>query len=380
MESVLLLLILLLLSFVFSGYETSFFSISSVQRERISVKYPHLNLQALQDDKGTLLNVLLLMNLLVNTLSSFIFAHIVEVLYKVNGLPQGLILFYQIGAFFVILLIFGEITPKVIAINNPSFFIIHFSAFIYATYRLTGWFTRPLSLLFNKIFSSLWHSDTSKEALFNEIKVLFPDVCGVFTGLSLIRGSIRRLVKDKRHVVHFALGMTQDEMDNIVKNHPHSMYPVIKEDEVVKLADMRKSNKTQIFFEDPMIVPDTITLLDYLKEVRRELNGFRIVVSESGEYIGIATLDDIINVLSPKTNIKKVKDRVFITEGRAYIEDVERRLGIVFNTESETLMGYLMEKTGRILEEGEKVVIDGVKFEVLLKEKGYIKLLRMELL
>ncbi len=78
MEDFVLLLTLLVLSFIFSGYETAFFSLSAGQRERLSLKYPYLGLQKLQADRTTLLNILLLLNLLVNTLNSFVFVGIIE--------------------------------------------------------------------------------------------------------------------------------------------------------------------------------------------------------------------------------------------------------------------------------------------------------------
>ena len=379
MENILLLLILLGLSFIFSGYETAFFSIPAGKRERLSIKYPYLNIQVLQEDRTTLLNVLLLMNLLVNTINSFIFARVIESSH-IARLSPGLLLISQIGGFFVILLLFGEITPKVIAIRNPVFFLKNFSVFIYMVYRIFGWIVRPVSFQFKLLFSKIWKKDISPDATLFELKTLFSDVPGVFTGISIARGSIRRFIRHRKHVVHLKDGMSIEEVDRIVKKQPHSVYPVMKNNEVVKLANMLKSSKSRVYFEDPAIIPDTITILDYLRDVDEEINGFRIVVSEHGEYIGIATLDDLIKVLSPETNIKKLSERVYIVDARAHIEDVESKLGVTFFTDSDTIMGYIMEKTERIPEEGERFEIDGIRFEVLSRDEGEIKLVKMEIL
>ncbi len=378
MENILLLLILLILSFIFSGYETAFFSISAGKRERLSLRYPYLKLQVLQEDRTTLLNVLLLMNLLVNTINSFIFARVVEQITTAK-LSSGLLLFYQIGGFFIILLLFGEVTPKVIAIRNPAFFLKNFSVFIYMVYRIAGWIVRPISFQFKLIFSKIWKRDVSSDETLLELKTLFPDVPGVFTGISIARGSIRRLIRHRKHVVHLSEGMSVEDIDGVVIKQPHSIYPVLRDNEVVKLANILKSNRTNVYFEDPAIIPDTITILDYLKDVDEEINGFRVVVSEHGEYIGITTLDDLIKVLCPETNIKKLSENVYIVDGKSYIEDVESKLGVTFTTDSDTIMGYIMEKTGKIPEEGERLEIEGIIFEVLSKDEGEIKLVKMEM-
>ncbi len=380
MENLLLLLILLFLSFIFSGYETAFFSISAGQRERLSIMYPYLNIQTLQDDRTTLLNVILLMNLLVNTLNSFVFARMIEGIETSSGISPGLLLLYQIGGFFIVLLLFGEITPKVIAIRDPAFFLKNFSIFIYMIYRVVRWVVRPLSVYFKWVSSRLWKGEVSPESTLLELKTLFPDVPGVFTGISLSRGNIRRFIRDRKHVVHLETNMTDKDMDKVIIKQPHSLYPVLENMEVVKIANLLKSDREHIHFEEPAIIPDTITILEYLREVDEEINGFRIVVSEHGDYLGIATLDDLIRVLSPETSIKSLGKNVYIVDGMAYIEDIESKLGITFETESDTIMGYIMEKTDRIPEEGERIDIDGVRFEVLAIEEGEIKLVRMEIL
>lgn len=379
MEEVSLLLILLVFSFIFSGYETAFFSVSIGERERLSIKYPYLKIQNLQSDRTTLLNVLLLMNLLVNTLNSFVFARIIERLQGDAFVSSGLLLAYQIIGFFVILLMFGEITPKVIAIRKPAFFLKNFSVFIYAIYRAVGWIVKPITFYFNFIFSKIGARKKSLESILLELKTLFADVPAVFIGISLVRGSIRRFIKSKRHVVHFRSGMSVNDMDQIIKKHPHSIYPIIENGEINKIANILKSKKDYICIEEPAVVPDTITILEYLKEIAEEINGFRVVVSEHGEYLGIASLDDLIRVLSPEANIKRLSENVYIVDGRAYIEEIERKIGITFRTESDTIMGYIMEKTNRIPEEGERINIDGIQFEVLARDEGEIKLVRMDI-
>ncbi len=378
MESLLLLLTLLVLSFVFSGYETAFFSIPAGQRERLSLRYPYLNIQRLQADSTTLLNVLLLMNLLANTLNSFVFASIMENLVFLKGLSHNGILVVQIIGFFLILLFTGEITPKVIAIRRPEFFLKNFSVFIFMTYRLTGWIVKPVSSYFNYIFSKRGNVSLEIEEIIAELKGLFPDVSGIFTGISIVRGNIRRVMRNKRYVVSVEKNMDMDELDKVILKHPHSIYPVKKQGEITEVLNLRKSNTNSLYFEDVRVVPETLTVLDYLRDVDDEIHGFRVVVSEHGEYIGISTLDDLLKVLSPDVNIKELGHGLYIIDGRASIEDIERRIGISLDTETDTLMGYIMEKTGKVPEEGERFTIEGVEFEVLSRKSGEIKLVKVK--
>ena len=378
MEDFVLLLTLLVLSFIFSGYETAFFSLSAGQRERLSLKYPYLGLQKLQADRTTLLNILLLLNLLVNTLNSFVFVGIIENMRMLGDVPDKILLLIQILGFFVILLFTGEITPKVIAIRKPEFFIRNFSFFIFIFYRMFGWIIRPLSFYFRFIFARKSKIGVSVDEIISELKGLFHDVESVFTGISIIRGNVRRIMKNRRYVVSIEEGMSVEEIDRIVLRHPHSIYPVEKAGEVIATLNLRESTVNRLKRDEVGVIPETLTILEYLREVDDETGGFRVVVSEHGEYIGIATLDDLLRVLALKSNIKRVSDKVYIIEGITPIEDVESKIGVNFDTEADTLMGYIMEKTGRIPEEGERFVINDMTFEVLARKEGEIKLVRVE--
>ena len=243
---------------------------------------------------------------------------------------------------------------------------------------MLGWIIKPLSFYFRFIFSRK-KSSIGVDDIISELKGLFPDVRGVFTGIGIARGNVRRLMKNRKYVVSVKKGMNQDDIDKLVLKHPHSIYPVEESGEIVKTLNLRESNPEMLKYDEVRVIPETLTILEYLREIDDELNGFRVVVSEHGEYIGIATLDDLLKVLSTPSNIKKLSEKTYILEGIAQIEDVESKLGISLDTEADTLMGFIMEKTGRIPEEGEKIVIDGILWEVLARKQGEIKLIKAEL-
>ncbi len=295
-----------------------------------------------------------------------------------GDVPDKILLLIQILGFFVILLFTGEITPKVIAIRKPEFFIRNFSFFIFIFYRMFGWIIRPLSFYFRFIFARKSKIGVSVDEIISELKGLFHDVESVFTGISIIRGNVRRIMKNRRYVVSIEEGMSVEEIDRIVLRHPHSIYPVEKAGEVIATLNLRESTVNRLKRDEVGVIPETLTILEYLREVDDETGGFRVVVSEHGEYIGIATLDDLLRVLALKSNIKRVSDKVYIIEGITPIEDVESKIGVNFDTEADTLMGYIMEKTGRIPEEGERFVINDMTFEVLARKEGEIKLVRVE--
>lgn len=378
MENFILFLILLILSFIFSGYETAFFSLSASQRERLSLKYPSLGLQRFQADRTTLLNTLLLMNLLVNTLNSFVFASIVENMKMLSVLSDRFIMLAQILGFFVVLLFTGEITPKVIAIRNPEFFVKNFSFLIMVFYKGLGWIIRPVSTYIKLIFARKESEGINAERIIAELKGFFPDVEGVFTGIGIIRGNVKRILKNKKYVVSIQKHMAVKDIDRIVLKHPHSIYPVEDNEEVVEILNLRESDANTLKFKEVKIIPETLKIVEYLKETDDELNGFRVVVSEHGEYIGIVTFDDLLKVFASHTSIKKIKDSVYIVEGLAQIEEIENKLGICLDTNADTFMGFIMEKTGRIPEEGERLCIGNLSCEVLSRKQGEIKLVKVE--
>jgi putative hemolysin len=118
----LVIVLLLCLSAFFSGSETTLFSLSPGKREELAGSRPRTaeRVGKLLSDPGRLLGTLLLGNLIVNTAASSVFTLALLAMARRLGANEALVL--GIGGIImtVVLLVFAEVTPKVIASRNPS--------------------------------------------------------------------------------------------------------------------------------------------------------------------------------------------------------------------------------------------------------------------
>ena len=118
------IVVLLICAALFSGSETALFSLTPGRREELKNSHPNAarRVDGLLSDPGRLLGTLLLANLIVNTAASSIFTLALLVLSRRHGVSEALLLGVGGIVLTVILLMFGEVTPKVLASRNPGRF------------------------------------------------------------------------------------------------------------------------------------------------------------------------------------------------------------------------------------------------------------------
>lgn len=176
-----------------------------------------------------------------------------------------------------------------------------------------------------------------------------------------------------------------DDIDNIVGivNFRDIMRKSVKEvNNNKKIIDIENLVRNATF------IPETKKINLLFKNMQSEKIHMAIVVDEYGQTSGIVAMEDILeeivgNILDEydkeELAVIKKEDGSFIVKGTHPLDEIKEETGIEFDEECETINGYLTSKLGRILSNDERpeIVINNIKYKVLLVENRTIKLVHI---
>lgn len=391
--------ILLILSGFASGSEIAFFSLSP---QDLSELDPDKNptdekIQMLRQDSERTLATILITNNFVNVtiimLCNFVFGKVVDF----GGAVWLQILCITVLLTFLLLL-FGEIMPKIFARQNPLAFCR----------RITG----PL-LLMRKLFwpieTVLLHSGILAEKVVKQdSRVLSVDDLEQALELtdkneikeeeSMLQGIIRfgdetakEVMTSRQDVVDLDIKSSfQDVLNCIVENN-YSRIPVYQDNSdnirgVLYIKDLlphlsKPANfRWQSLIRPPYFVPETKKIDDLLREFQDNKVHIAIVVDEFGGTSGIVTLEDILEEIvgeindeydEEERNYTKLNQNTYVFEGKTLLTDFCKILGISdeefeeVEGDADTLAGLLLELKGDFPVVHEKFYYKNYQFEIL---------------
>ena len=342
-----------------------------------------------------ILSALLLGNTLVNVGLGSLTALIADE----AGLGHGLAILT--GVTTVILLLFGEITPKTFAKRHASKYAVAIMPLVALVY----WLLFPLAWLFVQIPRALqrWAGSgpvRGESVTSQELEYLIE--LGAKQGsidkmreelLSSVLAFTEVLVKEimipRTQVVALEETATYDEGLKLVTESELSRIPVFRGslDEVVGvlhaktlLADVKKGIEPSEFqllkyVRKPFFVPEVMKVSRLLTEMQRRKTHLAVVVDEFGGTSGIVTLEDVVEEIVGEIHdesdveekkLKVLSDGVVLADAQVSIRDLENHLGIDFpeGGDYETLGGFLTATAGRVPPAGSLVVWGGLTFTV----------------
>ncbi|HOB15555.1 MAG TPA: hemolysin family protein [Defluviitoga sp.] len=403
------LIMLLSLSGFFSASETALTAIGRYKiRELIDGEKNEKKRKKYKDfieNPNHYLTTILVMNNIVNILAtSMATVFAVKVFPSSHGAAVGIVT----GIMTLLILIFGEITPKVYAreisvkIFNISFPIIYFLNKILSP---IVWLLVSLSNIVIKTFGGETIKNAPPLITENEI-ISYLDISheeGVIEksekylmqrSLEMKDTAVKEIMTPRVDIVAIENTETVEELIKIINEEGYSRIPVYREtlDNIVgivyakdifkkleELKDLEKLMKIRIaeIMRRPFFVPLTMNVKDVFKLFLNYHTHIAIVVDEYGGTAGLVTLEDIIEEMtgeifdeyddfSDEINIKKIEENSILVDGSTPINDIERELDIDFpETEFETIGGFLLEHFKRFPKPGEKLFIDNYEFEVI---------------
>ncbi len=216
------------------------------------------------------------------------------------------------------------------------------------------------------------------DTLVREAMVPRPQIAGLSADCNL--EDINKAFQQHRYS---RLPVYRDSLDNVVGFiHSKDLIPYLLRPQDFKL---------EYVLQPPMYVVDTARLEDVLRQMQKKKTHFGFVVDEHGGIEGIITLEDLLEEIvgdisdehdeEVNEQIASVKDRVYVLDGALAVRDLNRRLKTSL-PESEsytTIGGYLMSVAGHVLQPGEVIEDEGLRFVVERVERRRLLRVKLEL-
>ena len=387
--NVLALLLLLISSALISGTEVAFFSLSKTDLDELSSdgKEENIIVNLLQKPRQ-LLATILITNNFINILIVLLFASLAENLfsdfvYTINFYLFKIPVRFLIEVILVtfLILLFGEVLPKIYASRNALRFSKLMAKFINIFNIILTPFSLPLiwlTKLIEKQFgnkNSNFNVETLSQALeLTSDGATTKDEQKILEGIVSF-GNTETVQIMKPRIDIFALSSDENYLvvlDKILKNG-YSRNPVYEEniDNIIGVLYAKdllahldtKDFKWQTLLREAFFVPENKKLDDLLDDFRARKNHLAIVVDEYGGTSGLVTLEDVIEEIVGDINdefddddlhYSKIDENNYIFEGKTTIKDFCKVLDdedeSIFEEEkgeSETLAGFLLEISGR---------------------------------
>ncbi len=337
--------------------------------------------------------------LLGNTLVNVGMGSLVTLITAELGLSHALALLT--GATTLVILLFGEITPKTFAKRHASgfaVFIIPFVALFYfvlfplawllvqvprALARLTGSDATPVESVTSQELEYLIEQGARHGSIDKVRERLLSSV------LAFTEVLVKEIMIPRTQVVSLEDNASYDEALRLVTESELSRIPVFKGslDEVVGvlyvkslLADVKKGIAPGQFslpkyLRAPFFVPEVMKVSRLLTEMQRRKTHLAIVVDEFGGTSGLVTLEDVVEEIVGEIHdesdiedkkLKVLSDGVILADAQVSIRDLETHLDVEFpeGGDYETLGGFLTATAGRVPPTGSLVVWGGLTFTV----------------
>lgn len=407
-------LVLLLISALISGSETAFFSLTSSQIEEIDNIDDHQNKQIIQliSKPKQLLATILITNNFVNVAIIILSAYITGMLFNFSDYPILGYIFEVVVVTFILLLL-GEITPKVYA-NQYN---LQFARQVVAPLNFIHQMIKPLSKILafstaivDKRITKKGH-DISKSDLDDAIELTSEDIRNE-EEKNMLKGIVKFSDMDTSEIMKARVDISaidiKDSFEKIMEevvNSGFSRIPVYHEslDEikgVLYIKDLlpymnEKANyEWQQLIRPCFFVPENKKINELLQEFRDKKIHLAIVVDEYGGTSGLVTLEDILEEIVGEINdefdelesdidFEKIDDQTYIFEAKTPLHDFCKVLKInddLFDNvegDFDTLAGFVLEKHANIPKKGIIVKHSNLVFEIFALDYKRIKKIKV---
>ena len=393
MNSIIIIIIILFcLSAFFSGSEIAFLNLKKHHK-----KVPPYIADMIINSKKLLIG-LLSGNTIVNISIAFIGAYFIHDLAKLYSLSPSIILFIEIIILSLVLLIFGEIIPKVFAMRNS----LKFAEAVYIPLKFIFFLMAPIIFLLNK-FSIFFENilGVKDEKIFDseeELKIL--------TELGEEQGTLEEEESEMiQSIIHFndkyageiltprvdIIGIeassTLDDIMDLISKEQFSKIPVYVDnidqikgiihvkDVTSYLIGSRPNINLLSIARQPFFAPENKPIDELLNDFKVKKTNIAIIVDEWGGTEGLITLEDIVEEVlgeirdpfdNEKNLINKIKTSTYMVDAKISIYDLEEAINITFPSERDydTLGGFILNELQSIPKKDDIINFNGNIFSV----------------
>ena len=411
--SVLIIIFCVLFSGYFSATETAFSSLNRIRVKNLAEKgdkKAKLVLDLLENF-DSLLSTILIGNNIVNIAC----ASVATLLFvRLLGEEQGPSVATLVIT--IVVLVFGEVTPKSIAKENPE----KFAMFAAPILNVLMIILTPFNFLFiqwKKLISKIFHTENdysiTEEELLTIVEEAEQEGRIDEQESSLIRSAIEfseqeaiDILTPRIDIVGVSYDATKEEIAQVFEETNYSRLPVYKEsiDHIIGILyqkDFYNLDDEETSFEHiirpAMFITESKKIGELLQELQQKKSHIAIVLDEYGGTTGIVTLEDILEELVGEiwdehdeviNEIEKISDTEYIVHGSTNLEDLFEVLdmGMKINEEVEemevvTVSGWVMEEVlERIPSKGDVGTWQNLKVTVLEMDENRVEKIKLVIL
>ncbi|ERK28684.1 HlyC/CorC family transporter [Clostridium intestinale] len=403
---IIVLIFLLLLSAFFSASETALMSLSKIRIRHMvedGVKGAKL-IEKLTEDPNKLLGSILVGNNVVNIGASALATSVAVKAFGESGVGIATAIMT------ILVLIFGEITPKSIAKQRSEGVSLKVSGIVNIIVKIL----RPFVAIFTFISSTvlkLFGGDLNKDQPFitqEELKTMV-DVGEeegvleeeekemIFNVFEFGDIQVKDVMVQRVDIVALGLDSTYDDVIDIIKEEQFSRIPVYNEsiDDIIGIMYVKdlillnnKDNfKVKDCIREAYYTFEFKKVTELFKEMKKSRNHMAVVLDEYGGTVGIVTIEDLLEEIvgeiedeydELEEEIEVVKEDEYIVDGRIRLDDLSDLIGVKMESEEfDSIGGFVIGQLGRIPEPKEEVSYENMRFVVEEIDKNRIKKVRI---
>lgn len=405
---IILLVILLIGSAFFSASETALMSLSRIKIRHMKedgIRGAKL-VGSLIEDSNRLLTSILIGNNIVNIAATSISTSLFITIWGSQGVAIATALMT------VLVLVFGEITPKTVSANTPE----KVALMVAKPIKFFMIILKPVVAIFNvitKIIFKLLGVDDhgvrpfiTEEELKTMVNVSHEEGLLEIEEREIINNvfqfgdmQAKEAMVQRLDIVAIDTEDSYEEIIELLKTEKISRMPVYEETiddiigilnikDVIFLSDEEIDNfDIKKYVRDPFFTYEFKKITQLLEEMKKDKSQMAIVVDEYGGTAGLITIEDLVEVIvgdiedeydEEEDEIQVISSSEYLVEGSTKISDVNEVLNINLESdEFDSIGGYIIGYIKHIPEENEVIEVDHVKFNIESVDKNRIMKIRI---
>lgn len=388
------ILVLVLLSSIFSASEVAFIGSSEIRLRKLMDEGNERarRILKLRDKPENLISTIIVGNNFVNIFAASLSTVLFIKLFKESGyLYSSLIMT-------LIIVLFGEMIPKTLA----SYYSESLSIKLYPLYSFFSYIFYPFSFILSKINDGIMRIFGKK---LKKNVAVGEEEFRILLSLSREKGTIDEYEKEmiegvfelqdkpvyevmtpRVDMVALPLSATKDEIARCFAKSGYSRIPIYNGsiDNIVGILHVKdflkivlEGNNSELknYLHQPTFVPDTKKIGELFREMRKKKIQMAIVIDEFGGVEGLVTMEDIVEEIVGEIQdeydveevpYRKIGPNTFLFDAKIPIEDVEEIINEKLPKEEyETLSGLFLDLIGYIPQKGESVYYNSLKFTAI---------------
>ncbi len=403
------------MSALMSGSEVAFFSISASDKKNLENEDSSNNkrILSLLSLPKKLLATILISNNFINVAIVMISTYVADKLITNESLSTSSLFIAHVVVITFIILLFGEVIPKVYATKHNLKFAKLMALPIYYLSLIFSPFSRILisstSIIDKKVTKKI---DAMSVDELEHALDLTKDSVETVEEKKILEGIVKFGNTDVKQIMTprtdvFTIDFTTDfkKLLKELSNSRFSRIPIFDESfdnikgilyvkDLLPNIDKKSSFNWPSLIREPKYVPENKKLDDLLKEFQEEKTHIAIVIDEYGGTSGIVTLEDVLEEIvgditdefdEEEITYSKLDDQNYVFEGKTSLIDMYRIMNLNGEEledakgEADTIAGFCIEQAGKILLKNEKIHFQKFTFTVEAADKRRIKQIKVSI-